>query len=150
MHKIFQIKEKILIARDKPSPVRASRKSRDCGSSWLSEAETVMASSIISAIPRTFEAQKRAHLSFRIPTVLDFTPKQEIGNSVEVAAAETVVTTTGTQVENEDNGLGMRAEEDEAEESMKEEEEDEAAERINITTDWRALERERVGKESEE
>ncbi|KAH0741456.1 hypothetical protein KY290_034499 [Solanum tuberosum] len=109
-----------------------------------------MASSIISAIPRTFEAQKRAHRSFRIPTVLDFTPKQEIGNRVEVAAEETVFTTTGTQVENEDNCLGMRAEEDEAEESMKEEEEDEAAERINITTDWRALERERVGKESEE
>lgn len=91
-------------------------------------------SSIISAIPRTFEAQKTAHRNFRIPTLFDFTAKQEIGNILEAAAKATPApfTPTGTQVENEDNGLEIC-------------EEDEDADRINMTTDWTVLERESEG-----
>lgn len=134
MQKIFQIEKKKRAARNKPSPVRASRKARNCGSSWFSEVETATAaaaaaavefdsffSSTISAIPRTFEAQKIAHRNFRIDSSL--------------AAALTA--TTGSEVENEAEdedeeeikGLEMCEEEEE----RVEEEGD--AERINITTD---------------
>ncbi|KAF3680991.1 hypothetical protein FXO38_01974 [Capsicum annuum] len=102
MQKMFQIEGKTNRQKQKPSPVRASRKARECGSSSFSEVVTAIAaaaaavlefnsllSSIIAAIPRTFkEAQQTVHCNFRFPTVVDFTPKHEIGNSLEVVAAE--------------------------------------------------------------
>lgn len=134
MQKIFQIEKKKRAARNKPSPVRASRKARDCGSSWFSEVETATAaaaaavefdsffSSTISAIPRTLEAQKIAHRNFRIDSSL----------------APALTATTGREVENEaededeEEIKGLEMCEEEKEERVEEEGD---AERINITTD---------------
>ncbi|MCD7461808.1 hypothetical protein HAX54_047162 [Datura stramonium] len=161
MHNIFQIegKKKRIKLGDKPfSSASASRKARECGSRgsqkqklrWRRRSSCSSWSTSIFkhlSIPRTFEAQEIAHRNFLIPTLLNFTPTQEIGNSLEVAAEETVAAPafapTATQVENEDKVLGMCEEEEERmdEEEEEEDQEDQHHHRLDGFRERKAWER---------